>query len=200
MLWYHVIGLQPAQRVSARPTENPDMRTAMMRLDERSAAIPMAGAALALAVAALVSGCASRGGPRGPEDNPAIVAAVRAEVRVVRGETTYVTHGTSYELVALSTKDIAAVDSSLDQQAHMYGLVFGEPPANVVVTVSRVNPSQTSYGGPVAPPLPPGIATPVVELRLFDRNARSGERGGGLGGARGGRGGGGYGGMGGGGE
>ncbi|OYV68515.1 MAG: hypothetical protein B7Z74_08300, partial [Deltaproteobacteria bacterium 21-66-5] len=58
----------------------------------------MGGLVAGLAAAAL-GACASRG-PTPPDESPAIVAAVRATPRVVAGETTWVSRGAGYEIVA----------------------------------------------------------------------------------------------------
>src|SRR4051812_32747432 len=70
-----------------------------------------------LAAAVLVSsGCASRG-RYSPESDPVAIAAVRAELRVVGSETTWVTRGKGYELIGRSKADLVALQSSLDREA-----------------------------------------------------------------------------------
>jgi hypothetical protein len=166
---------------------------------------PLVVAALAAAAAA----CAS-GGPKLPDQNPALVAAVQATPRVVSGESTWVSTGPGYEIVAFTRRDIADVDSSVAQESRVYAQLFGAAPPDVVVSVYRI-------GAPAAngreqmtfaprPPLPAGSMAPVVDIPLIDPSARKtnaphddnggygddrGNRGG-----RGGYGGGGYGGEG----
>ena len=150
--------------------------------------------ALALLFAGAAA-CAS-GGAR-PEENPAIVSAVDAQPRVVASETTWVNYGLGYQLVALSKRDIAAVDSSVAHQSKMYDQVFGSWPAQLTVLVSRVNTDSRAYDRTVTPPIPAGMSGQVVEIRLLDGNAANeGDRGrggrggyGGVGGERGGMGG-----------
>jgi hypothetical protein len=49
------------------------------------------------------------------EVTPAMLAAVRADVRLVNGETTFVTRGRSYELVGRTKADLAIVQPMLDR-------------------------------------------------------------------------------------
>jgi hypothetical protein len=155
--------------------------------------------------AALAFGCAS-GGAAHPEQNPAIVAAVDAQVRIVSSETTWVSRGLGYQIVALSRREIAAVDSSVAHQSKMYNQVFGTLPAEVIVLVTRVNTDPNAYDRNTTPLLPPGTTQQVVDVRLYDDDANNANgqgqnqraRGGygGIGGGRGGVGGnGGYGGY-----
>src|SRR6478735_2895289 len=89
-----------------------------------------------LAAATLLSsGCASRR-QRGIESDPAAIAAVRAELRLVGGETTWVTRGQGYELIGRSKADLVALQSSLDREAATIQRVFPEDTiAPLVVTV-----------------------------------------------------------------
>ncbi len=129
----------------------------------------------AAALAAALAACAS-GGPRPPDQNPALVAAVRATPRVVAGESTWVTSGPGYDIVAFSRRDIADVDSSVAQQSRVYTELFGSPPAKVVVSVHRIAaPTLLSAAGMAfasGPPLPAGSMEPVVDIPLFAPSAR----------------------------
>ncbi len=128
--------------------------------------------AAALAAGAVVAGCASSG-PKTPDENPAIVAAVQATPRVVQGETTWVTRGPGYDIVAFDRRDIAAVDSAVAYQSQIYSRVFGAPPPRVVVSVYRRRfDAQTESFAP-GPPLPAGDVETVVEVPLLDPRARS---------------------------
>lgn len=129
---------------------------------------------LAAGLAAGLAACASSG-PRPPDQNPAIVAAVRAEPRVVSGDTTWVSRGAGYEIVAFTRRDIAAVDSAVARQSGVYHDLFGETPPVVVVSVHRVDAAQNGMGFQPGPPLPPGVVRTVVDVPLFDP-ARGGRR------------------------
>jgi hypothetical protein len=120
----------------------------------------------------LAAGCAS-GGPKRPEAAPAVVAAVDAQMRLVASETTWVTLGVGYQIVALSKRDIADVDSSVVHQSKMYNLVFGEYPQEVIVLVTRVSYDRNGYEQAPTPLLPPGTVQQTVDVRLYDGSPAS---------------------------
>jgi len=131
----------------------------------------------AIALATIVitfSGACSRG-TRSIETDPRALAAVHADVRVVSGETTLVTHGTGYELVARSKGEIARVQSELDREAATFKRVFpGDSLASIVVTVRHATPPGKPY---IAPPHTPAeIRAPVVDVVLPDPNAKEDDR------------------------
>lgn len=119
----------------------------------------------ALGAAALVSsGCASRR-QHSTEYDPVAIAAVRAELRLVGSETTWVARGQGYELIGRSKADLVALQSSLDREAAMIQRVFPEDTiASLVVTVRRA----VAAGNPFvsAAPYPTTIHGPVVEVVL----------------------------------
>ncbi len=125
----------------------------------------------ALAAAALVSsGCASRG-RHSLESDPVAIAAVRAELRLVGSETTWVARGHGYELIGRSKADLVALQSPLDRQAAMIQRVFpADTIASLVVTVRR----PVAAGKPFvsAAPYPTTVHGPVVEVVLPDPNAK----------------------------
>jgi hypothetical protein len=146
--------------------------------------------ALAGAIAC-IAGCASGGAPR-PQDDPAIVAAVRADARVLGGETTWVARGRGYQLVGMTRADIAAFDSGLAHLSGAYAGVFGAAPPELIAVVSHVTSTRNSIVRTL-PPLPAGTSELVVELNVTDRsptdrtrNEREAERGIGFGGMYGG--------------
>ncbi|MDE3172956.1 MAG: hypothetical protein KGN74_07780, partial [Gemmatimonadota bacterium] len=128
------------------------------------------------AAAAALAACASSG-PKSPDENPALVAAVQATPRVVAGETTWVTPGAGYEIVARTRRDIADVDSGVARESAVYQQLFGQPPARVIVAVRRIGPGRSADGFAAGPPLPPGELTPVVEAAIFDASSRGGAGG-----------------------
>lgn len=125
----------------------------------------------ALVAAALVSsGCASRG-RHSLEDDPVAIAAVRAELRLVGGETTWVARGQGYELIGRSKADLVALQSPLDRQAAMIQRVFpADTIASLVVTVRR--PVATGQPFVAAAPSPATVHGPVVEVVLPDPKAK----------------------------
>ena len=108
------------------------------------------------------------------EVTPAMLAAVHADVRLVRGETTFVTRGRSYELVGRTKADLAIVQPMLERDRSVIGRAFGDSLAPVTVTVRRI----AADGGPFvfSAPVPQATTTPVVEVTLVDPNARREER------------------------
>jgi hypothetical protein len=123
------------------------------------------------AAALAASGCASRG-PRSRENDPAAVAAVPAELRLVGGETTWVTWGTGYELIGRSKADLVVLPSQLDREAATIRRLFPEDTiANLVVTVRRA----AAAGKPfvAAAPYPTGIHSTVVEVVLPDPKSKT---------------------------
>jgi hypothetical protein len=104
------------------------------------------------------------------EVTPAMLAAVHADVRLVNGETTFVTRGRSYELIGRSKADLAIVQPMLDRDRTVMSRAFGDSLAPVTVSVRRI----AADGGPfvLAAPVPQTTITPVVEVTLVDPNAR----------------------------
>jgi hypothetical protein len=138
----------------------------------------------------IASACASGNAGRRPEDEPARLATVRAEARVLRGETTWVATGTGYELVARTRADIAQIEPTLDRQATLFQRVFGEAPAMLGVRVVRF--ARDGHAA-LVPAGAPTTAGPVVDAIIDERPREGGigegtERGqrGGRGGASGG--------------
>ena len=119
-----------------------------------------------IAIIACTSACASHG-PRPPQTSPAALAAVQAEVRIVGGETTWVTRGRGYELVGRSKADLAAFQSQLDHESDAFRRVFPiDSQATVVVAVRRQSPEGKPFVA--AAPVPQTTAGPLVELVIPD--------------------------------
>src|SRR5471030_2341073 len=95
-----------------------------------------AGIRCGIGAAVVVSAaCASRG-PRSPGTDPVALAAVHADLRLVNGQTTWVTRGSGYELVGRSKADLAALQWQLDREGAVVHRVFlNDSLARVVVTV-----------------------------------------------------------------
>ncbi len=104
------------------------------------------------------------------EVTPAMLAAVHADVRLVNGETTFVTRGRSYELVGRTKADLAIVQPMLDRDRTVMGRALGDSLVAVTVSVRRI----AADGGPFvfAAPVPQTTTTPVVEVVLVDPNAK----------------------------
>ena len=77
---------------------------------------------VALLAGAVLSACASH--PPTPATDPVALAAVHADLRLVRGETTWVTRGRGYELVARSRADLAVVQPGLDRAATFLAQIY----------------------------------------------------------------------------
>jgi hypothetical protein len=126
-----------------------------------------------LPVAVLISlGCRSH---HVAEVTPAMLAAVHADLRLVNGETTFVTRGRSYELVGRTKADLAIVQPLLDRDRAVMGRAFGDSIVPVTVTVRRI----AADGGPfvLTAPVPQTAIAPVVEVALVDPNARREQEG-----------------------
>jgi uncharacterized membrane protein YgcG len=125
----------------------------------------------ALAATALVAAaCAHH---LAPENDPVVLARVRADLRIVGGETTWVAHGVGYELVARTKGDIAVLQPALERTSDMFTRAFPHDTlARVVATVRRVS----AEPGKGAAPVPAGSTGPVVELLLPDAKLRDEER------------------------
>ena len=122
------------------------------------------------AIALASNGCASRG-PGKLETDPSALPAVHPELRLVGGETTWVTRGLGYELIGRSTADLVVLPAQLDREAATIRRLFpGDTIATVVVRVRRAVPEGKPFIP--APPLPPGTQS-VVEVVLPDPNAKT---------------------------
>jgi len=116
--------------------------------------------------AAFTAACASHHAAA-PTISPQALAAVHAEVRLVGGETTWVTRGKAYELVGRSKLDLAMVQPELDDAARNFQRVFpGDSLTPVIVTVRRL----AAPGKPflTAAPIPTPVQAVVVEAVVFD--------------------------------
>lgn len=130
--------------------------------------------AVAGAVALLGNGCASHH-QHILENDPVAVAAVRADLRLVRGETTWVTRGAGYELVGRSKADLVALPAQLDLESAMFRRVFPHDSlATIVVTVRRPVPAGTPYVP--AAPVPTTTQGHVVEVVLPNPNAKKDDK------------------------
>src|SRR5881275_604525 len=69
---------------------------------------------------------------------PAMLQSVRADVRFVDGETTFVTRGDGYELAGRTKTDLAFVQPMLDRDMAVMRRVFGDSTVPVTVAIRRV--------------------------------------------------------------
>ncbi|HTE47217.1 MAG TPA: hypothetical protein VK636_18350, partial [Gemmatimonadaceae bacterium] len=122
-----------------------------------------------MAAVILAAACASHGA-RTLENDPTALAAVRAELRMVGGETTWVARGSGYELIGRSRADLVVVEPQLDAEASAIRRVFpSDSLATLVVTVRRVMPVGKPYVA--AAPLSNASNGRVVEVVLPDPKA-----------------------------
>ncbi len=131
---------------------------------------------IAAGMAAAALGACASGGPKTPDQNPAILAAVQAEPRVIAGETTWVTRGPGYDIVGFTKKDIADVDSAVARESKAFSDVFGAAPPRVVASVHRVTIGDGDPAYQPEPPLPPGDLAPVVEVPVVVRTGNANSR------------------------
>jgi hypothetical protein len=98
-------------------------------------------AARALPALALASACARNGGANA-RTTP-IPVDVAAELRVVRGESTWVARGPGYELIARSRRDLGFVEPAVDREIASFRRVF---PTDTTTVVATVRPAPVSVG------------------------------------------------------
>lgn len=129
---------------------------------------------VAVGVAFAGASCASSHST--PESEPAALAALNAEMRVVGSDTTWVARGPGYELVGRSRGDLALVQPALDRAAEMMERVFpADTLAPIVARVRRIPMKGDSMTVPA--PVPSSLAGTVVELaapdpKLMERMAK----------------------------
>ena len=123
---------------------------------------------VALLAGAVLSACASH--PPTPTADPAALAAVHADLRLVRGETTWVTRGRGYELVAHSRADLAVVQPGLDRAATFLAQIYPADSVTPIVAAVRRAPAP---GKPyiTAAPVPADSHGAQVELVIVDPKA-----------------------------
>ena len=108
---------------------------------------------IAITLATTLASAACGRGSRTPQVDPAALAAIHSELRLVSNETTWVARGTGYELVGRTNMDLAMVQPQLSRDAAILARVFpADSVKTVVATIRRVAPE----GKPFIPraPLP----------------------------------------------
>lgn len=132
-------------------------------------------------LACAIAGCASH--HPSPENDPAALAALRADVRVVGSETTWVTHGKGYELVGRTRAELLMVQPALDRAAAFLSAIYPHDSVATIVASVRRAPAP---GKPfvAAAPVPSDVRGTRVELVLVDRKAMEEQRKSGGGGER----------------
>ena len=128
---------------------------------------------LTLSAGMALSGCASH--RPSPENDPAALAALRADLQVVHGETTWVTRGKTYELVGRTRADLVTVQPALDRAAAFLSQIYPhDSVTTIVATVRRAPPP----GKPFVPaaPIPSDARGVQVELVLVDPKTLEEER------------------------
>jgi hypothetical protein len=118
-------------------------------------------ASCALPALALASACARSGGASA-RTTP-IPVDVAAELRVVRGESTWVARGPGYELIARSRRDLGFVEPAVDREIASFRRVF---PTDTTTVVATVRPALIAGQAWVAPPLLPETYRGAVDLVL----------------------------------
>ena len=127
--------------------------------------------ALLIAAAAITAAaCASAHKSAGPD--PALLASIPAELRMMGAETTWVAHGVGYDLVTRSKLEIPPLMSQLDDQSRYFAKEFGADPGKVVAAARRVGPPGSLLEA--SAPVPYNVG-PVVEL-LVPRPLAKGEK------------------------
>lgn len=122
-----------------------------------------------LPLAALAAACAHGGGT---QNLPAPVD-VPAELRMVSGESTWVTRGAGYELIGRSRHDLGFVEPIVDRTVANFRRVFPGDTATVIATVRPAPVAAQPFVS--APPTPPTYPT-AVDLVLPDPHAKRDDR------------------------
>jgi len=118
---------------------------------------------LAAALVASLAACGSPAASTRPGFDEADLRLLPATLRMVGAETTWVTGGLGYELVARSRLDLAILQPGLDEQARLFRRVFSADPARILV-VAR-HPGRRAGDPPQpAPALPADAIGPVIEV------------------------------------
>jgi hypothetical protein len=130
-------------------------------------------ALVATSIGAALSGCASH--QASPESSPAALAALHADVRVVAGETTWVTRGKGYELVGRTRSDLLMVQPGLDRATAFLSEIYPHDSiSTLVATVRRAPAPEKPFVA--AAPVPPDEKGTRVELVLVDPKALEEQR------------------------
>jgi hypothetical protein len=138
-------------------------------------------------LASLTLGCASAPVARVQEPDDTQLRLVRASLRVVGKDSTWVAQGAGYELVAWTRADIVLLQPVLDEQGRVFRRVFNAEPRPVVVTARRA--SGRPGAMPIkAPPTPAstegGASIPLLDVTFLPsadaRAASAARRDGGL--------------------
>ena len=125
-------------------------------------------ACIAVCAGSVLSACASH--QVSPENDPAALAALRADVRLVNSDTTWVTRGRGYELVGRTRSDLVAVQPALDRAAAFMAQIYPHDSlAPVVASIRRASAPDKPFVA--AAPVPTDTKGTQVELVLVDPKA-----------------------------
>ncbi|MEO7085624.1 MAG: hypothetical protein ABI442_01330 [Gemmatimonadaceae bacterium] len=118
------------------------------------------------AVGILAAGAACSHGTN-IETDPKAIAAVRADLRLVGGETTWVAHGQGYELVTRTRGQVALLQPQLDGDAAAMRRVFPTDSLPLmVITVREVVAANKPYV--TTAPLPNSVRGTIVDVVIPD--------------------------------
>ena len=123
-----------------------------------------------LPLAALAAACAHRGAPI--QTMPEAVD-VPAELRVVAGDSTWVTRGPGYELVGRTRRDLGMVQPIVDRTVANFRRVF---PGDTTTIIATVRPAPIAGQPFVAAPPTPADYPIAVDLVLPDPHAKRNDR------------------------
>src|SRR5437016_5816875 len=126
--------------------------------------------ACGLPILVLAGACARHSGT--DARTTSIPADVPAELRVVAGESTYVTRGPGYELIARSRRDLGFVAPAVDREIANFRRVF---PSETTTVIATVRPAPVAGRPFVTAPLTPNTYPAAVDLVLPDAKAHRDE-------------------------
>ncbi len=109
-----------------------------------------------------------------PENDPSAIAGLKAQQRVVNGDTTWVTNGNGYELVGRTRGDLVLLYQHLDRAGAAMRKVFpSDTLASVVAVVRRIPAEGQPFRAP--PVVSDAGGRPLVELVVADPNVKRDE-------------------------
>lgn len=140
------------------------------RVQMRSAEIGTGALKLSVVGGLLLAACSS--GHKSARLDPAMLASIPAELRMVGPETTWVARGIGYELITRQKPDVLPLIAAFDDQSRFFVKVFGAEPSKVIATVRRVGPPGAALESAAPVPLD---EQPVIEV-VYHRPLEKGEK------------------------
>ena len=123
-----------------------------------------------IACIAILSACAANHKSARPD--PAMLASIPADLRMMGAESTWVAKGVGYELVTRAKVEVLPLMSQLDDQSRFYEKMFAAPPSKVIAAVRRVGPPGTPPEASAPVPFDMGPVVEMVVVRVAPADAK----------------------------